>query len=112
MQRNWKHVRSASVAALALCAAIALPSVARAQGASHYVMKLSTATVNDHQHEWLKRFAAAVEKIPAVGSSRRFILLVSSARFPGRSKVRSSDRSRAGLDRQNFWSASIRGTRP
>ena len=25
-------------------------------------MKLSTATVNDHQHEWLKRFAAAVEK--------------------------------------------------
>ena len=62
MQRNWKHVRSASVAALALCAAIALPSVARAQGAGHYVMKLSTATVKDHQHEWLKRFAAAVEK--------------------------------------------------
>ncbi len=25
-------------------------------------MKLSTATVNDHQHEWMKRFAAAVEK--------------------------------------------------
>jgi TRAP-type C4-dicarboxylate transport system substrate-binding protein len=25
-------------------------------------MKLSTATVNDTQHEWLKRFAAAVEK--------------------------------------------------
>ena len=27
-----------------------------------YVMKLSTATINDTQHEWLKRFAAAVEK--------------------------------------------------
>jgi TRAP-type transport system periplasmic protein len=26
------------------------------------VMKLSTATINDTQHEWLKRFAAAVEK--------------------------------------------------
>jgi len=25
-------------------------------------MKLSTATLNDTQHEWLKRFAAAVEK--------------------------------------------------
>jgi len=27
-----------------------------------YVMKLSTATINDTQHEWLKRFVAAVEK--------------------------------------------------
>ena len=26
------------------------------------VMKLSTATINDTQHEWLKRFAALVEK--------------------------------------------------
>jgi TRAP-type C4-dicarboxylate transport system substrate-binding protein len=26
------------------------------------VMKLSTATINDTQHEWLKRFAAAVEQ--------------------------------------------------
>ncbi len=35
---------------------------ASAQGASPITMKLSTATVNDTQHEWLKRFAAAVEK--------------------------------------------------
>jgi TRAP-type C4-dicarboxylate transport system substrate-binding protein len=62
MQWNWTSVRSDSVAAFALCAALALPSAARAQGATPYVMKLSTATVNDHQHEWLKRFAAAVEK--------------------------------------------------
>lgn len=35
---------------------------AAAQGATPIVMKLSTATINDTQHEWLKRFAAAVEK--------------------------------------------------
>jgi TRAP-type transport system periplasmic protein len=33
-----------------------------AQAANPIVMKLSTATINDTQHEWLKRFAAAVEK--------------------------------------------------
>ena len=37
-------------------------SPARAQAANPVVMKLSTATINDTQHEWLKRFAAAVEK--------------------------------------------------
>jgi TRAP-type C4-dicarboxylate transport system substrate-binding protein len=35
---------------------------ASAQAASPITMKLSTATVNDTQTEWLKRFAAAVEK--------------------------------------------------
>jgi TRAP-type C4-dicarboxylate transport system substrate-binding protein len=38
-----------------------LQSPACAQG-NPIVMKLSTATINDTQHEWLKRFAAAVEK--------------------------------------------------
>jgi TRAP-type C4-dicarboxylate transport system substrate-binding protein len=33
-----------------------------AQDAKTYVMKLSTATINDTQHEWLRRFVAAVEK--------------------------------------------------
>src|ERR1700730_17389861 len=53
----------------AMCAALigtaglpALAPRAQAQGGKTYVMKLSTATVNDTQHEWLKRFAAAVEK--------------------------------------------------
>ncbi len=46
-------------AALALTALAAPP--ARAQDKT-YVMKLSTATLNDTQHEWMKRFAAAVEK--------------------------------------------------
>ncbi len=52
-------------AALALVLASALlapPTAAYAQDNKTYVMKLSTATLNDTQHEWLKRFAAAVEK--------------------------------------------------
>jgi TRAP-type C4-dicarboxylate transport system substrate-binding protein len=43
-------------------AAIGFASPASAQGAPPITMKLSTATINDTQHEWLKRFAAAVEK--------------------------------------------------
>jgi TRAP-type C4-dicarboxylate transport system substrate-binding protein len=35
---------------------------AHAQAGKTFVMKLSTATINDTQHEWLKRFAAGVEK--------------------------------------------------
>ena len=42
-----------------LLAGLATPAFA--QG-SPIVMKLSTATINDTQHEWMKRFAAAVEK--------------------------------------------------
>jgi TRAP-type C4-dicarboxylate transport system substrate-binding protein len=38
------------------------PVPASAQAPAPITMKLSTATVNDTQHEWLKRFAAAVEK--------------------------------------------------
>jgi TRAP-type transport system periplasmic protein len=52
------YVALAAVAALAL---VAVPS-AHAQDGKVYVMKLGTATINDTQHEWLKRFAAAVEK--------------------------------------------------
>src|ERR1700691_79843 len=39
-----------------------LATPAGAQGAPPITMKLSTATINDTQHEWMKRFAAAVEK--------------------------------------------------
>jgi TRAP-type transport system periplasmic protein len=41
---------------------IGLASFADAQSSNQFVMKLSTATVNDTQHEWLKRFAGAIEK--------------------------------------------------
>ena len=43
-------------------ASLALPSPAAAQAGKTYVMKLSTATLNDTQHEWMKRYAAAVTK--------------------------------------------------
>jgi TRAP-type C4-dicarboxylate transport system substrate-binding protein len=43
-------------------ALLALPSAVHAQDTQTYVMKLSTATINDIQHEWMKRFAAAVER--------------------------------------------------
>lgn len=66
MPCNWMCTGSAA-AVLALPAVLSFSPLARAQPASPesavpYVMKLSTATVNDHQHEWLKRFAAAVER--------------------------------------------------
>jgi TRAP-type transport system periplasmic protein len=40
----------------------ALSPAVHAQDTKTYEMKLSTATLNDPQHEWLRRFAAAVEK--------------------------------------------------
>src|SRR6201988_4563074 len=45
--------------------ALALPAAfngARAQDNKTYVMKLGTATINEAQHEWCKRFVAMVEK--------------------------------------------------
>jgi len=53
---------SATILFVAASAFIGLASPAGAQTASPIVMKLSTATLNDTQHEWMKRFAAAVEK--------------------------------------------------
>lgn len=58
--QGWKSANSRAAAAFAILVTLALPSASRAEDA--IVMKLSTAAVNDHQHEWLKRFAAAVEK--------------------------------------------------
>ncbi|MFL6798689.1 MAG: TRAP transporter substrate-binding protein [Xanthobacteraceae bacterium] len=51
-----------AAAAVAAMLAISLPMGTQAQDARSFVMKLSTATLNDTQHEWLKRFAVAVEK--------------------------------------------------
>src|SRR5947208_11259160 len=48
--------------AIALAAMLAVAFGADAQGGKTFVMKLSTATINDTQHEWLRRFTAAVEK--------------------------------------------------
>jgi TRAP-type transport system periplasmic protein len=49
--------------AVALASMLLAPSSAvRAEDSKPFVMKLSTATLNDTQQEWLQRFAAAVEK--------------------------------------------------
>lgn len=57
-------VRLRTVFAACACAVLlALAfSGARAADDKTYVMKLGTATINDAQHEWCKRFVAMVEK--------------------------------------------------
>ena len=45
-----------------LLAALLAPGPAAHAQDKTFTMKLSTATINDTQHEWLKRFAALVEK--------------------------------------------------
>jgi TRAP-type C4-dicarboxylate transport system substrate-binding protein len=54
-----KAMRLAAAVAATL---LALPLSAQAQSSKAFVMKLTTATINDTQHEWLRRFAAMVEK--------------------------------------------------
>lgn len=55
-------LRSTLGAVLAMGTIACMGSAAHAQADKVYVMKLSTATINDTQHEWFKRFAALVEK--------------------------------------------------
>src|ERR1700689_3943750 len=61
-QRAAVRQRGTAVVIAGFAALMGLASPAAAQGAAPITMKLSTATLNDTQHEWLKRFAAAVEK--------------------------------------------------
>ncbi len=56
MRKRQSFVAAASLA-IAACAGI---SALHAQSAP-IVMKLATATLNDAQHEWMKRFGAAIE---------------------------------------------------
>jgi TRAP-type C4-dicarboxylate transport system substrate-binding protein len=63
MLTNQKLLRTTMAAALGGClAALLAPAPAAFAQDKTFVMKLSTATINDTQHEWLKRFAALVEK--------------------------------------------------
>src|SRR5215468_10977009 len=55
-------LRSTFGAVLAAGTFACIGSAAHAQADKTFVMKLSTATINDTQHEWFKRFAALVEK--------------------------------------------------
>ncbi len=54
------HRSTVLAAGVAISIAIAA-GTARAEGQT-YVMKLGTATINESQHEWCKRFVAMVEK--------------------------------------------------
>jgi TRAP-type C4-dicarboxylate transport system substrate-binding protein len=62
-RRNpWRGVLGVTLACGMASMVVSLPSGAMAQADKTYVMKLSTATINDTQHEWMRRFVAAVEK--------------------------------------------------
>lgn len=59
------YVISRRLAPLLIALALLSGSVAglpAAAGAATIIMKMGTATVNDQQHEWLKRFKTAVER--------------------------------------------------
>jgi TRAP-type C4-dicarboxylate transport system substrate-binding protein len=60
MRTKRMTLLAATVAALAGGQMAPMP-VAHAQADRTFVMKLGVATINDSQHEWLKRFVAAVE---------------------------------------------------
>jgi TRAP-type C4-dicarboxylate transport system substrate-binding protein len=51
-----------AVAGGMLAVLLASAPAARAQADRTFVMKLGVATINDTQHEWLRRFVAAVER--------------------------------------------------
>jgi TRAP-type transport system periplasmic protein len=60
--RNQFAMKLAFALACGLGALGLAASGASAADAKAYVMKMSTATINDAQHEWIKMFVAAVEK--------------------------------------------------
>ncbi len=56
------HMWLDAMVAVLACVLLPLGFASDAQAQQTFVMKLSTATLNDTQHEYLKRLAAAVEK--------------------------------------------------
>jgi hypothetical protein len=60
MTHGLRARRASAAVALFLLLALTF-GAAKAQDKT-YVMKLGTATINEGQHEWCKRFAAMVEK--------------------------------------------------
>ena len=60
LMKRRAHARVAAISAFVIAQALTF-NAARAEDKT-YVMKLGTATINDSQHEWCKRFAAMVEK--------------------------------------------------
>src|ERR1700730_10462081 len=76
------------------------------QDSQAITMRLSAATVNDAQHEWMKRFAVAIER--NTGGRIKAELYPGSqlGSIPGRSKAPSSAPYSAGLGHRNSWWAS------
>jgi TRAP-type C4-dicarboxylate transport system substrate-binding protein len=62
MKFTAREMRTRASAATTVLMSFVIPISASAAEDKTYVMKLSTATINDVQHEWMKRFVAAVEK--------------------------------------------------
>jgi TRAP-type C4-dicarboxylate transport system substrate-binding protein len=64
MRQTLSCVGGLGLAAMLLGAMLplAIPGGAAAQDSNAIVMKLATATLNEAQHEWMKRFAVAIEK--------------------------------------------------
>jgi len=53
--KSIKHLKK-------ICLCVVLLCTGGVASAAQYTMKIGTATINDAQHEWMKRFAAQVEK--------------------------------------------------
>ena len=64
MSKHFSGAQTARLIACGLAAGLvaAAPGSAAAQDSKAMVVKLATATLNDAQHEWLKRFATKIEK--------------------------------------------------
>jgi len=75
------------------------------------VMKIGTATLNDTQHEWMKRYKAAVERDSKGRIEVQLYRPANSDRFRARSRERNSVRSKAGWARRNFSTASTNATK-
>ncbi len=74
--RNWRACLAALAISLVGAAATAQPAPEKT-----FVMKIATATSNEVQHEWMRRFAATIER-----------------RVGGRIKVELYPASQAGID--------------
>src|SRR5215831_6651156 len=60
-ERSWRIAAPAGIAVLSLLVTLGAGGPSRAQAAS-VTLKCATATLNDVQHEWCKRYGARLEK--------------------------------------------------
>ena len=87
-------------------AALLLALGAGGATAQTIVMKLSTATLNDAQHEWMKRFAAKIETNSGGRIKAEIYPASQLGAIPRQIEGTSSARSKPGSGRPNSWSGS------